>query len=122
MSSDDFEVITYKILAYLYACLKSGKKVDIPAMRALAGCNESYFGVVVKNLQSKGLVEGFFFDGLSGVVVDSPALASVSDPAITMDGAIYARENSNMAKAKSFLGHAFEVALTAVIEAATPRF
>lgn len=122
MSSDDFEVIAYKILSYLYACLKQGKKVDIAAMRALAGCNEAYFGTVVKNLQSKGLVEGFYFDGLSGVVIDSPALATASDPVITMDGAIFVKENSRMNQVKQFLGHSFEVAIKTAIEAATPRF
>jgi len=122
MSSDDFEVIAYKILSYLYECLKQGKKVDIAAMRSLSECNESYFGAVVKNLQSKGFVDGFHFDGLSGVVIDSPALATASDPTITMDGAIFVKENSRMAQVKQFLGHAFDVVLKTVIESATPRF
>ena len=121
MSSDDYEVIAYKILAYLYACLKGGKRVDIPAMRELARCNEAYFGSVMKNLQSKGYVEGFVFDGPSGVVADDPALAVMSDPAITMDGAIYVKENSRMGKVKRFLGHSFEIALRAAVEAAMPR-
>ncbi len=119
MASDDFEVIAYKILSYLYRCMKDGKKVDVAAMRQLVGCNERYFGLVVRNLQSKGYVEGFFFDGLSGVVIDSPSLAAMSDPAITMDGAVYVSENSRMSKCKDFLGHAFELALSAAVQAAT---
>ncbi len=122
MSSDDFEVIAYKILSYLYECMKQGKKIDVAVMRSLTDCNESYFGVVVKNLQSKGFVEGFHFDGLSGVVIDSPVLAATGDPAITMDGAIFVKENSRMAQVKQFLGHSFEIAIKTAIEAATPRF
>lgn len=121
MSSDDFEVIAYKILSYLYACLKQGKEVDISSMRSLAGCNEFYFSTVVKNLQSKGFVDGFHFDGLSGVVMDSNAIAAAGCPAITMDGAVFVKENSRMSQVKKFLGHAFDIALNAVIETATPR-
>ena len=44
MASDDFEVVAFKILSYLYRCMKSGKKVDIAALRQLVGCNETYFG------------------------------------------------------------------------------
>lgn len=59
MASDDFEVVAYKILSYLYRCMKNGKKVDIAALRQLVGCNEAYFGAVARSLQSKGYVEGF---------------------------------------------------------------
>lgn len=102
MASDDFEVLAFKILSYLYRCMKNGKKADIAALRQLVGCNEAYFGAVVRSLQSKGYVEGFAFDGFSGVVIDSPSLAAMSDPAITMDGAIFVSENSRMRKAKDF--------------------
>ena len=101
--------------------MKNGKKADIAAQRQLVGCNEAYFGAVGRSLQSKGYVEGFAFDGFSGVVIDSPSLAAMSDPAITMDGAIFVSENSRMRKAKDFAGHAFEVALSAAIQAATSR-
>ena len=74
------------------------------ALRQLVGCNEAYFGAVAKSLQSKEYVEGFAFDGFSGVVIDSPSLAAMSDPAITMDGAIYVGENSRMRKAADFAG------------------
>lgn len=121
MASDDFEVIAYKILAYLYKCLKGGKQVDIASLRELVGCNETYFAAVVRSLQSKGLVEGFCIDGASGVVIDSPSLAAMHDPAITMDGAVYVSENSRMRKAKGFLGRAFEVALATAVQAAASR-
>lgn len=40
------------------------------------------------------------------------------DPSVTMDGAVYVRENSRMAKARGFLGHAFDVALGAAVSVA----
>ena len=46
---------------------------------------------------------------------------AMSDPMITMDGAIFVSENSRMRKAKDFAGHAFEVALSAAIQAAASR-
>lgn len=121
MASDDFEVLAFKILSYLYRCMKNGKKVDIAALRQLVGCNEAYFGAVVRSLQSKGYVEGFAFDGFSGVVIDSPSLVVMSDPVITMDGAIYVGENSRMRKAADFAGHAFDIALSAAVQAAASR-
>ena len=106
MASDDFEVVAFKPLSYLYRCMKGGKKVDIAALRQLVGCSETYFGAVARSLQSKGLVEGFDFDAFSGIVIDSPNIAAMSDPMITMDGAIFVSENSRMRKAKDFAGHA----------------
>lgn len=121
MSSDDYWVVAYKILSYLYACMKAGKEVDVAAMRDLVRVNESYFGMVVRGLQDKGLVSGFHFDGLSGAIIDSPDSAYMDDFAITMDGALFVRENSNMEKAKRFAGAAFENALAAAIAAAVSR-
>ena len=119
MALDDFEVVAFKILSYLYRCMKGGKKVDIAALRQFVGCNEAYFGAVARSLQSKGYVEGFVFDGFSGVVIDSPSLAVA--PAITMDGAMYVGENSRMRKAADFAGRAFDVALSAAVQAAASR-
>ena len=33
MASDDFEVVAFKILSYLYRCMKGDVKVDIAALR-----------------------------------------------------------------------------------------
>lgn len=121
MSYDDYWVVAYKVLSYLYACMRAGKRVDVSRMRELSGVNEAYFGQVVRGLQDKGLVSGFHFDGLSGVIIDSPSSAYADEPAVTMDGAAYVRENSRMVQAGRFLGHAFEVALEAAVAAAVSR-
>lgn len=90
-------------------------------MAELAGVNESYFGQVVRGLQDKGLVPGFHFDGLSGIIDNSPASTYMDEPAITMDGALYVRENSEMGRAKRFAGHAFDLALGSAVSAAVSR-
>lgn len=41
MAKDDFPVIVYQILAYLYQCLKSGKNVDPKQI----GVDSDYFKV-----------------------------------------------------------------------------
>lgn len=121
MSSDDYWIVAYKILSYLYACMKAGKKVDAAVMCELAGVNESYFGQVVRGLQDKGLVSGFHFDGLSGVIDNSPSSAYMDEPAITMDGALYVRENSEMGRAKRFADREFDLALGAAVSTAVSR-
>ena len=69
----------------------------------------------------EGIRRGFAFDGFSGVVIDSPSLAAMSEPAITMDGAIYVGENSRMRKTADLAGHAFDIALSAAVQAAASR-
>ena len=54
-------------------------------------------------------------------MIDSPNIAAMSDPMITMDGAIFVSENSRMRKAADFAGHAFDVALSAAVQAAASR-
>lgn len=45
----------------------------------------------------------------------------MSEPAITMDGAIYVGENSRMRKTADLAGHAFDIALSAAVQAAASR-
>lgn len=50
MASDDFEVVAFKILSYLYRCMKNGKKVDIAALRQLTGCVfPTYAGMIPRH-------------------------------------------------------------------------
>lgn len=50
MAMDDYPVLVYKILAYLYACLKNGVKPDPAFLSAdgsyLGGINERYYGFI----------------------------------------------------------------------------
>ena len=53
MAKDDYYVIVYQVLAYLYRQLKDGKPVDPDMLRhdsPLLKINESYWAYVIENL------------------------------------------------------------------------
>ena len=64
---------------------------------------------------------GFDFDAFSGAVIEPPNIAATPDPMITLDGAMFVSENSQMRKAKAFIGNSFEVAFSEAIKAAASR-
>lgn len=102
MASDDMHVVMYKILAYLYSCMKSGER---PERRHywfdgdVLSIPEAYWARVMRELSDNGLVSGFVFvvEWGGGVIVRDV------DPAITMRGVEFLRENSMMRKALAFL-------------------
>ena len=61
MSRDDYFVLVYQILAYLYTCLKEGQQAvpeylnpDSP----LLGINEQYWTYIMTNMLKQGYIEG----------------------------------------------------------------
>jgi hypothetical protein len=112
LAKDDFEVVAYKVLAYAYACLKAGVEASTAKALEIAGINEVYFLAVLKSLASKGLIEGVpMFKHMNGDVVDYGESIT-----ITMDGAVYLRENGRMAKVGKYLGSAFEKVLEIAVK------
>lgn len=113
MAHDDFDVIAYKVLTYVYACMKDGRDPDLDRAWELAGSPpEVYWKMVLASLQKDGLL----------VVQDAryDILGEVTFPCrcgITLDGAAYVRDNSAMRKAGKFLGAAFEKSLAAAVAA-----
>jgi len=109
MAKDDYHVIVYQILAYLYQCLKSGKDVD-PKM---LGVNSDYFAVngqeinkrywayIMYNLTQSGLIDGIVFADIDNLKYPHPV--NLSDCMITPIGIEYLTDNSFLAKAKEFL-------------------
>lgn len=102
MANDDMHVIMYKILSYLYSCMKKGEDADESKLRwdsPLVGCvPQRYWERIMEQLASKGLVGGVSvrsFDGEPQVLMDKPY--------VTMDGVEFLMENSMMSKAKQFL-------------------
>lgn len=110
MAKDDFEVIAYKLLAYLYGCLKADSEPNFYNAKELAQCSEMYMCVVVASLLDKGLVMGSFIRDMNGDII------GVDSINITLDGASYLKDNSTMQKVKNYLGNAFIPTLTAAIE------
>lgn len=59
MAKDDYFVIVYQILKYLYDCLKKGQPVEIENMTPEAlGIPESYCDYIYINLMNQGFVDG----------------------------------------------------------------
>lgn len=102
MAQDDMHVIMYKVLAYLYKCLKLGKDPDKEMLQGygplFGGTPENYWTAIWLEMMEKGLVKGVLkypSDNSMHVVLDSPR--------VTFEGVEFMNENSMMAKAKEFL-------------------
>ncbi len=99
MAQNDMYVVMYKILAYLYDCMKKGAEPNeaMFSSDALAIPHE-YWMDVVEELVDHGYVKGIAvqrFLGGRGIDIDRPR--------VTMEGVAFAQENTMMARAKQFL-------------------
>lgn len=99
MAQNDMYVVMYKIICYLYDCMKKGIEPDISEYdhRALK-IPETYWSHVMLELIDHGYVKGYVV-----MRAYTPAVITQSDPAVTMEGVAFAQENSMMTKARQFL-------------------
>ena len=99
MAQNDMYVVMYKIICYLYDCMKKGEKPDIKEYdhRAMM-IPETYWAKVMIELIDHCYVKGF----LVARAYDPP-LITPADPSVTMEGVAFAQENSMMSKARQFL-------------------
>lgn len=100
MSRDDYFVIAYRILAYLYKCFKAGEVPNDELFDAEAlKISNGYWINVMESLHNEGYITGVLLirsvGGTSGV--------KITDLKITQKGIEFLQENSMMAKAKEFL-------------------
>lgn len=103
MARDDYPVIVYQILAYLYQCLKSGKKVegkDISYSNKYFTINENYWRYIIVNLIRSGYIEGV---KEVKTMEPLPNFTNLDDCVITPKGIEYLMDNSFIEKAKDFL-------------------
>lgn len=103
MAKDDYYVIVYKILAYLYENLKAGKEND-PTMLMYDGglfnINRKYWAYIFENLANDGYIAGVE----QAEIGDGYYLkAQFPTCKITPKGIGYLCENSLVEKAKNFL-------------------
>lgn len=110
MSYDDFDVIVYKLLSYLYECLKNDITPNAIKAQEIAKCNNTYFAAVIKSLKQDGYVTGNFTSAWGGDIV-------TFDISITQSGARYLSEDSQMEAVSAWLGKAFSAILEAAIKA-----
>lgn len=113
MAKDDMEVIIYKILEYLYKCMKLDRKPDISEYgwsSKIMDISKNYWCRIIEILVKEGFVEGFTVAHTKGGTLIQ------SDPpiSITLKGRDYLRDNSAMKKARAVYGKAFEVVLSGI--------
>ena len=116
MASNDMEVLMYKILRYLYECLKNTKDTkleDFAWYSKLMDVPKEYWMEVIKTLVEKGYIEGF---KIIGETKSSKLHIQTDQPFnITFDGICFLNENSRMKEAKEFCSESFNVLLSASI-------
>lgn len=108
MAKDDYFVIVYQILAYLYQCLKKGVDID-PKMighdSPNLNINKRYWTYIIDHLSEEGYIEGIIFaNGCDGRIP-----YEMRKCAITPKGIAYLCDNSFMKKAVAFLKQIKEV-------------
>lgn len=102
MAQDDMHVVIYKILAYLYSCLKSG---TTPVRKHYShdgdvlNIPEQYWARIIKELVDHHYVTGFVVIAAWG----GDLIVRETQPAITLEGVEFLQQNSTMKKALEFL-------------------
>lgn len=110
MAKDDFHVIVYQILAYLYNCLKKGEKVDSEKLSENSEffivngktLNKRYWSYILFQMQQMHLIEGIEFSGrVDNYFFQEPL--RYEHCMITPVGIEYLTDNSFLNKAKEVL-------------------
>lgn len=71
MAKDDYHVIAYQVLSYLYQRLKKGLPAETVMLSANGGlikANARYWAYIIWNMQKEGYIEGVIFaDGIDNL-------------------------------------------------------
>nr|DAH46069.1 MAG TPA: YjcQ protein [Bacteriophage sp.] len=109
MAKDDYYVIVYKILSYLYQCLKLGKKIDekcIDNDNKYISINLDYWKYIIVKLIDEEYISDVQYDRTwCGEII----ISNLDQAQITPKGIEYLNENSLMEKAKKFLKETKEI-------------
>ncbi len=103
MAKDDFHVIAYRILAYLYLCMKEGEKPDCAYLNYGTDdfpIGQSYWYNIWDFLNEDGYVKNVSVVPILG---KGNTIKLHEDVCITPRGIAYMQENSTMGRAKEFL-------------------
>lgn len=100
MAKNDMYVVMYRIIAYLYDCMKRGVEPEDAMWSSHAmGIPESYWTSIVEQLVSHGYITCVGIEEYFG----GERMVSIFRPEVTMEGLAFAEENSMMGKARKFL-------------------
>lgn len=104
MAKDYYDVIVFKILTYLYACIKRKIVFDadiFDATISMKSIDENYFADVLKMMSEEGLIQGYAYkQAWGGNII---MLSDMGDLKITSAGIRYIEDNSKMQQIKEFL-------------------
>lgn len=104
MANDDYFVLAYRLLSYLYACLKSGTEPDWERLSYETKefpVGENYWNYLLEHLLIDGYAEGAALLPAIGSPQERIKLSKAF--CITPKGIEYLQENSAMRKAAEFL-------------------
>lgn len=103
MAKNDYHVIVYYLLSYLYDCLKRGRPLDRNVIRLEAYPEEidpGYYRYILDHLLKDGLIEGVSIHEVPILGQrNASQLRGLDDMCITPAGIAYLQENSMMKKA-----------------------
>lgn len=104
MAKDDYFVIVYRVLVYLYGCLKRKNIYEDTTFQEQVRKNvesDEYFVDVLRMMQEDGLIDGLVFKKVWGG--DVMLLNRFQDAKITSHGVLYLQENKKMKKVRETL-------------------
>ena len=104
MAKDDYNVISYKVLVYLYGIFKRKITYDQNVFRKLINLDDiddQYFSDILRNLQAEGYIQGLSFTKAWGN--EYILFSDYSDMVITHQGIQYLYENNSMKQIKEIL-------------------
>lgn len=113
MAKDDYDVIVYRILVYLYACMKRKISFEDATFQAAVRKNvesDEYFADVLRTMQEEGYIRGLVF--VHAWCGDYILASDISDARITAAGIHYLEENSKMKKVGEFLKESVDIIST----------
>lgn len=98
MAQNDMYVVMYKILCYLYDCMKKDKEPDSEFGYVALGIPERYWTDIMHELFRK-----HFISGVMVVPCGADVKIVLQRPRVTMEGVAFMQENTMMSKARDFL-------------------
>lgn len=113
MAKDDYDVIAYRILVYLYACFKHQIIYDEDAFREAVRknvANDQHFYGILFLMQEENLIRGLLFKKAWGG--DRLLLSDLREAEITADGIHYLKDNSTMKKIGDMMKEAGDMIAT----------
>ena len=107
MAKDDFHVIVYRILEYLYKLFKKGELVDVDKLNSDAlRINDKYFNDIIFELYENGFIKNVEFIDVKDSQYSQAKINK--NTKITMKGIEYLSSSEFITKAKKFFNGTLE--------------